>query len=259
MKKTAVGLLVALFALSAQAEETYTIRERQLDRLVRITEALATKLDQTLRRYNDRRVMPDPRDRSAFEEDMQTIARALSGDQGINRWIQHVKQGGTIPEPTLTSIDVKGFWVVGAEESKDQGAAANAHATECTAVNRFLQESVGAYYDVFTCGGTTNVSQYASIGYYQLASSPTLSIRVKSDVQVRQIAGGSVSGSAEDKSPFPPYQSWWNACKTWINSQKSSYGARFVAASCGEPQNISKYASIGYKQYSSTGTLYLRD
>ncbi|MEZ4750223.1 MAG: hypothetical protein R3B54_06245 [Bdellovibrionota bacterium] len=267
MSKFITGLFCLILIQTAWAQpgrNQYTVREMQLHRLKGMSEQSAAKLEnslgQLLQQYDNPQVIPNFRDRRQFRNALQDLVAAIQQDSFVSDWIQNVKQGGANPPPAQTvPYEVSGFWVVGSEDSKNSGSALSAHSSACTKLENFLRQVVGDRFDVFSCGGPTNVSPYANIGYYQYASTPKLSVKIRSNQNVRRVDGNSISGTSDTKQVYEAQSSWQSACETWISRQKSSYGDKLLAASCGTPRNTSSYSNIGYHQYASTGVLYLID
>ena len=265
------NLFLTLIALSASLAlanpGNVVVTQKQLFQLKQVAHQLHVQLNQVLKDNDDPEVIPRARDRRVFREAMQSSIASLAGNSGVNAWIENVKTGPVPqpptppqpPVPTFKKIEIKGFFVVGKEDSKDYAKASNSHQAECTQAQAFLTSLVGNNFDSFNCGSTSNISQYGNIQYFQLSSSPSVTLRIHSQINIQNVNGGNISGTVDQKDPHGPYISWWNACKQWMSSQQNSYGVRFLAASCGDVQNVSRYANIGYKQYASQGTVYLKE
>lgn len=265
------SIFVLVFSLlSTQAAfaagKTVAVTEQELGELSTLSVQIARLLQHTTGEFDDADVMPNPQDRQHFREDMGRLAALLSGQRGLEEWITRTLRNppvdGTVtppPPPPAQRVELKGFFVVGKDEVKDLAVANNAHQAECNQAQAFLAATFGTYFDSFSCGATQNLSPYGSIGYLQYASNPVVNLRIPGTKTVQTVTGGAITGAKEDKDPHVSYVSWWEACKTWIQQQKSAYGTRFVAAACGVPTNVSSYASIGYKIYRSQGSILLAD
>lgn len=159
---------------------------------------------------------------------------------------------------TRQQLSVTGYWVVGSE-SRDTGEALSSWNAECEAFRSMIFAVVdSSLIDSFDCGSMQNVSHYSSIGYFAYGSTPTLSLRFASRSPALESAGGYVVGG-EFRADVPNAARTWNeACERELNRARSTYWTRFLAASCGEPRNVSSAASIDYYQYGSTSKVWLK-
>lgn len=238
--------------------------DANLDQLKALSDSFVTKAQRVLTDFNDPEVIPRERDRRDFKEDMETLKEAIRQTEA---WIEKVKQNPS-PEPQPNpnpqplepvKVEVKGFFVVGKENSKDYAVATQSWQKECDAVRNVLRAKFSGVFHSFSCGGSSNISQWANIDYFQLASSPVFVMKLRPDVRYEIISEGSVAGTANEKDAYVPWQSWWSACEVWMKNQTDVYGAKLIAASCGVPRNVSQWENIGYKQYASTGNVYVMD
>lgn len=263
-------ILLTTVALPAWAE--YRVDSRELDALERDIQSIDRDLQDVMRRSGG----GHPRPGGGIQNDLQRISEKVSGRRGLLDWVRDVRRGGGHGGPGGGSggpgggpggpghggggqnlLSVTGFYVVGRADTKDYAEAARSHAAECSRLETFLRQELGATLDIFECGATSNVSQYPNIGYTQLASTPKIQIRVARHINARSTTSAPVAGTTDAKDSFAAYDSWIQACMQVLRQEKAKYGNRFIAASCGNITNVTKYPNIGYKQFYSTGTVYI--
>lgn len=251
-------LVLGMYALGDHNEGAF-VATQKLDELKRLNDSFLDKSTRILTEFDDAQVIPRDRDRRDFRDDMEALTRLI---RTTELWIEEVKKNpgpnpNPNPQPVNVKVEVSGFYAVGKDDSKDFGVAAAALETECTGMQSAIQTLFPEVFYAFSCGKSANVSQYANIQYVQLASSPTVTIRLNSSVRYDVVNDGYIAGTADEKDSYRPWQSWWTSCQTWMKAKAAQYPGRLLIASCGAPKNVSQYTNIGYKQFASTGSLYL--
>jgi hypothetical protein len=253
-------LALAMVSSVVSFADEYRVSDRDLDSLRSSIESIDRDVQDILRRGRG------PGGHGGLNRELQNISDKLSGRRGLLDWVSDMRRGGHSgggghgpgPAPKPTLLTVTGFFVVGKVDSRDAGEAGRSHSAECSRWETFLRGELGNTFDIFTCGNSTNVTQYPSLGYMQMSSKPQFTVIVPAGVTARSTPTADISGSVDAKDNNAAYDSWAVECMKVIKAEKVKYGARFIAASCGEPKNITKYPSLGYKQFYSTGTVYIQ-
>lgn len=268
-----IGFLVFSVFLSLVCGQLYGdhnegsfVTDAKLAELKTLSDSFTLKSGKVLADFDDPQVIPRDRDRRDFREDMDALASLI---RTMERWIEEVKKNpGPQPQPnpqpepqpvTPVKVEVSGYYAIGKDDTKDFGVAAAALQNECDAMQSTMQTLFPAAFYSFSCGKSANVSQFANIEYIQLASSPVVTIRLLSTARYDVVSDGYIAGRSDEKDPYKPWLSWWASCQTWMKAKQSAYPGRLIIASCGAPQNVSQYKNIGYKQFASTGSLYLAE
>jgi hypothetical protein len=253
--------LVVIASASAYADR-FSVDDRDLEDLQLTIESIDRDVQDLLRRSGHGGAGGG----FGINRELRALSEKISGRRGLMDWVKEVRRrgghpgGGHGPGPTPrpTLLTVAGLYVVGKADVKDVSEAGRSHSQECQRWETFLRGELGSSFDIFQCGPTFNVSQYSSISYTQLASKPQFTVMVPAGITPRSASTADIAGTTDGKDAGASYDSWATACMQVLKAEKAKYGARFIAASCGEPKNVSKYTSIGYIQYYSTGTVYLQ-
>ncbi len=137
----------------------------------------------------------------------------------------------------------------------DPGEALNSWQQRCADIERRLRNIINPeFFDVFTCGQALDIS--AGVDFYTMASNPEVNVRYRSIREARRTDGATITGVLRQHDQVAALRDWEDKCLDDLKTSKQNYGARFLAASCGLPNNLS---TGSFYQYSSRVMIWLMD
>ncbi len=239
-------------------QKNFAVSEEQIYILEARIQALEDKIQNLKKNYANSHSIPDSRILRRFNYDLDQMRDATSGQRGLKAWIEEILSGSV--EEERLSLKVHGFEAAGLVDSADYGAALASLEEDCKrwdAISRELTDP--DYFDYFDCGTPENVTQYPAIGYKQLKSVASVTLRLRPRDVVGEVPGPNISGTVDSKDHGEALRSWGNACFASLRAEKTRWGKRFLTASCGKPNNVTQYPAINHKKFSSRMSVFLKN